>query len=110
MGQFGGDGSEYLDFSSHTYEQLRAAVYGVSEEAVRVAGNEWADLKRRVNERVGTLHVAVSKLTPQWNSPAGEAALDAMRAQDKRARVACDRGSRREREESVQGHGARHIP
>jgi len=81
MGQFGGDGAEYLDFSSHTYEQLRAAVYGVSEEAVRVAGNEWADLKRRVNERVGTLHVAVSKLTPQWNSPAGETALDAMRAQ-----------------------------
>lgn len=81
MGQFGGDGSEYLDFSSHTYEQLRAAVYAVSEEAVRVAGNEWADLKRRVNERVGTLHVAVSKLTPQWNSPAGQAALDAMRTQ-----------------------------
>jgi hypothetical protein len=81
MGDFAGGGADNLDFSSHTYEQLRAAVYGVSEEAVRVAGNEWADLKRRLNERIGTLHVAVAKLTPAWDSPAGRLAIEAMRAQ-----------------------------
>lgn len=81
MGEFGGGGADNLDFSGHTYEQLRAAVYGVSEEAVRVAGNEWADLKRRLNERVGTLHVVVAKLAPAWDSPAGQQALEGFRAQ-----------------------------
>jgi len=81
MRDFVGGGADNLDFSGYTYEQLRAAVYGVSEEAVRVAGNEWADLKRRLNERVGTLHVTIAKLTSVWDSPAGRRALDAFRAQ-----------------------------
>ncbi len=81
MRDFVGGGADNLDFSGYTYEELRAAVYGVREEAVRVAANEWADLKRRINERVGTLHVAIAKLASVWNSPAGRHALDAFRSQ-----------------------------
>lgn len=81
MRDFVGGGADNLDFSGYTYQQLRAAVYGVCEEAVRVAGNEWADLKRRLNERVGTLHVAIARLASVWDSPAGRQALDAFRTQ-----------------------------
>lgn len=75
MGRVEGEGAENLDYSSYTYEQLRSAVYGVNADSVRVAANEWADLRRRLNERVGTLRVEIVKLGPAWDSPAGQQAL-----------------------------------
>lgn len=80
MGVFGGGGADNLDYNMYSFPQLRAAVLGVDEEGIRVAANEWADLKRRLHERTGTLHVLIAKLQPAWDSPAGRQALAAFRA------------------------------
>ena len=73
-----GEGSA-LDFSGHTYEELRTAILAVDEEAIRVGANEWADLRRRLNDRISTLRVMIHKLAPDWDSPAGRTALGALR-------------------------------
>ncbi|MGH8877980.1 MAG: PPE domain-containing protein [Stackebrandtia sp.] len=80
MGRIEGDGADNLNYTSWPYPTLRAAVYAIGDEGIRVAQNEWADLKRRLNDRIGTLHVAIAKLRPDWDSPAGRQALDALAA------------------------------
>lgn len=79
MARVEGGGADNLNFSSHTYEELRTAVFAVDEEAIRVGANEWADLKRRLNERIGTLRVMIHKLEPDWSSGAGRQALSRLR-------------------------------
>lgn len=80
MGDFAGGGADNLDYSSHTYARLRSAVYALTTDGPVVAQNEWADLKRRLNERIGTLHVAIAKLTPAWISAGGHQAIVALTA------------------------------
>ncbi len=76
MGDFEGGGADNLDLSGYTYGQLRDAVFQIVGDDLQAASNYLADLKRRLHERVGTLHVVIAKLRPDWKAKGGEAALE----------------------------------
>ncbi|MGH3734595.1 MAG: hypothetical protein ACRDT6_03070 [Micromonosporaceae bacterium] len=78
MAEVDGGGSQ--GYTGYTFEELRTGMRTLRPDFMRVGSNQWGDLRRRLDERIGTLRVMIHRLAPDWESPAGTQALGKLRA------------------------------